>query len=133
MKNSKLNIANKKSVTEKGYVEITRSYQGPLPSPEVLHGFESILPGAAERIFVMAENEQKHRHSNQKKLTSWSIVVMILGAIFALLSVLFIGYLIYYCVNAKANDVAIALAITSMVGVSGSFVWFRYKRRSKEN
>lgn len=35
---------------------------GPLPAPEVLRGYEDLLPGAAERIIRMAEQEQKDSH-----------------------------------------------------------------------
>jgi len=41
---------------------ISSSFSGPLPHPDVLRGFESVQPGAAERIIKMAENEAQHRH-----------------------------------------------------------------------
>lgn len=37
-------------------------YQGPLPPPSMLNGYEATLPGAADRIMKMAEAEQAHRH-----------------------------------------------------------------------
>lgn len=40
-------------------------YSGPLPPPEVMQSYDEILPGGAERLFAMAENEQKFRHSTQ--------------------------------------------------------------------
>lgn len=36
---------------------------GPLPTPAILEGYNKILPGAAERIMVMAENEAAHRQA----------------------------------------------------------------------
>lgn len=30
-------------------------HSGPLPAPQTLAGYESVLPGSAERILVMAE------------------------------------------------------------------------------
>ncbi len=38
-------------------------FQGPIPSPDALQRYESLLPGAAERIVSMAEKEQTHRHN----------------------------------------------------------------------
>ena len=35
---------------------------GPLPLPDILRGYNSIVPDAAERIFQMAESEQRTRH-----------------------------------------------------------------------
>ena len=40
---------------------------GPLPLPSELREYEAILPGAAERIFTMAENEQSHRIRRENK------------------------------------------------------------------
>lgn len=36
-------------------------HSGPLPHPNILRGYEDILPGSAERILQMAEKEQIHR------------------------------------------------------------------------
>lgn len=38
------------------------SFSGPIPHPEVLSGYESLVPGAADRIISMAEREQEYRH-----------------------------------------------------------------------
>ena len=35
---------------------------GPLPAPDILRGYDEILPGAGERIIRMAEKEQTHTH-----------------------------------------------------------------------
>jgi uncharacterized membrane protein len=46
---------------------ITRSvYQGPIPPPEILKGYDLVKPGFAERIFVMAESQSKHRMQLEK-------------------------------------------------------------------
>lgn len=37
------------------------SFAGPIPPPQVLKGYEDILPGSADRILTMAENQQQHR------------------------------------------------------------------------
>lgn len=39
------------------------SFSGPLPPPKHLAEYERILPGAAERIFRMAEDQATHRRS----------------------------------------------------------------------
>jgi uncharacterized membrane protein len=71
------------------------SWQGPLPPPEQLKGYEAALPGAADRILTMAEEQARHRHHLEKvaieggNSRSWwglalgfaiSLVVMGLGA-----------------------------------------------------
>ena len=50
----------------------TRSelWQGPLPPPQTLEQYEKFLPGAAERIMIMAENEAKFRHTQTEQLNN---------------------------------------------------------------
>lgn len=43
------------------------SFRGPLPPPAMFSSYEETLPGAAERLFVMAEKEQDHRISWENK------------------------------------------------------------------
>ncbi len=38
-------------------------FEGPLPPPDLLKQYEQTLPGIAERIVRMAEEEQAHRHT----------------------------------------------------------------------
>ena len=49
-------------------VRATEFFSGPLPPPEVLEKFESIVPGAAERIIKMAEDQSTHRKDLEKKV-----------------------------------------------------------------
>jgi len=37
------------------------SFSGPMPHPSVLEGYENLVPGAAERILVMAEADANHQ------------------------------------------------------------------------
>lgn len=43
-------------------------HSGPLPHPEILRGYDSIIPGAAERILRMAETQSEHRQSIEKQV-----------------------------------------------------------------
>lgn len=45
-----------------------QSFSGPVPHPDHLAGYEKTLPGAADRILIMAEKEQEHRHEMEKDL-----------------------------------------------------------------
>lgn len=46
--------------------EIRSEFSGPLPHPEILARYEEILPGAATRIFEMAEEQAIHRRYMEK-------------------------------------------------------------------
>ncbi len=41
------------------------TYEGPIPPPEVLRGYETVHPGAAERIIRMAEKEAEQRQMRE--------------------------------------------------------------------
>jgi len=47
--------------------EISSSYQGPLPPPEMLGQFERVVPGLGRQIVDMAAKEQSHRHSWERR------------------------------------------------------------------
>lgn len=43
------------------------AWAGPLPEPDILRRYDEILPGAAERILKMAENQQRHHHDQENR------------------------------------------------------------------
>ncbi len=50
-----------------GGLERAEFYGGPLPHPEILKGFESVVPGSGERILSMAEAQLQHRHAMERE------------------------------------------------------------------
>jgi len=63
--------------------------KGPIPPPEILSGYEQALPGAADRIMRMAENEQVHRHGLEEKDLRFGVSLVALGQICGLFVGLF--------------------------------------------
>jgi len=47
-------------------IELQQQFAGPLPPPGALAGYEQVLPGAAERIFAMAEGQATHRQALER-------------------------------------------------------------------
>lgn len=100
------------------------SFHGPLPPPEMMEGYEAILPGAAERIMKMAENQSAHRMNmesvsmhNQIKLKKSG---QILGFIMALI---IIGLSVWLGIEGHdvlagviGSTTVIALAIVFVLG-----------------
>jgi len=37
------------------------SFSGPIPPPEIIRGYDEVVPGAADRIISMAEKQSEHR------------------------------------------------------------------------
>ena len=63
--------------------ESIEHFQGPLPSPEVLSQYENLCPGTAERIILMAEVEQAHRHKTESKMVGAESRDSLLGIVCA--------------------------------------------------
>lgn len=70
-------------------VVMERLYSGPLPPPEYIAAYKDVLPDAPERIFAMAEQEQKHRHNIENEVAMRTLrqrsTGQILGFVLALL------------------------------------------------
>ena len=49
------------AAAQKQTISISETYAGPLPDPGTLADYDKALPGLAERIVVMAEEEQRAR------------------------------------------------------------------------
>ncbi|MFH1187948.1 MAG: DUF2335 domain-containing protein [bacterium] len=60
-------------------------FSGPLPHPFILQEYDKIIPGAAERILKMAEEQSKHRKTLEVKVIESDINNSKLGLIFGLI------------------------------------------------
>lgn len=108
--------------------EVVASFQGPLPPPSILRGYDEIVPGAADRIVAMAEREQAHRHSwEQRALRAdhwYSMLGMLAGWTTAM--ALAVGAAVAAAVGEPA--VGVALAAASATGM----VWKLIQGRSEK-
>lgn len=117
---------------------LATSYQGPLPPPDLLAGYERACPGSADRIVKMAEEEAQHRRSiesaivrAQENESKGEFAEARRGQICALLVVLVtVGAAVYLAAIGQAT----AASIMGVGGVSTIVVAFLAdKSRNKEN
>jgi uncharacterized membrane protein len=47
---------------------IHSSFQGPIPPPDILRQYDEVLPGTAERIIRLAEQQVAHRHKQEDRI-----------------------------------------------------------------
>jgi len=123
---------------------VAESHQGPLPPARTLAGYEKVLPGAAERVFVMAEEEQTHRHAMQikqqdrelaahDKLVDGYLKQDTMGKIF--------GFVIALCVLGLAclmavlghESMALAMVTIDVVGLAAVFAIGKYYARNEQS
>jgi uncharacterized membrane protein len=105
---------------------VSKYHSGPIPPAEEMRELEAVMPGLADRIVIMAESEQSHRHGIENKIVEREIGLkekgqfMALVALFALL--LAVAYLAYLGATADA----VKLGSATIIGVVGIFLTGRY-------
>jgi uncharacterized membrane protein len=67
-------------------VSQTMTYIGPLPTSSEFAGYDKALPGAADRILSLAEQEASHRHKVQDETVKLNKKGQLFAFIIALLS-----------------------------------------------
>ena len=64
---------------------VESQFSGPIPPPDIIKGYEEVLPGAAERILSMAEKQSAHRQDMERIMVKSESRDSLLGVIFAFL------------------------------------------------
>ncbi|MBI1289187.1 MAG: DUF2335 domain-containing protein [Flavobacteriales bacterium] len=78
----------KQQIQETRTVTQIQHHQGPIPSSVEMQRYEEILPGAADRILRMAENQSRHRQEMEMKVVKTDNFKSTLGAIFGFVAVI---------------------------------------------
>jgi uncharacterized membrane protein len=103
--------------------QVTQSFSGPIPPPEILKAYDEIEPGTARRILAQAEMQTAHRIEIEKtsinseiRRSNWGLVA---GFVVAMASIVG-GCLLVWA----GHDVAGAtIATGSVVALVGVFVY----------
>lgn len=97
--------------------QATRISSGPIPHPDILRGYEEILPGSADRILSMAEGESKHRHEMEEEIIHTEGRDSLLGIIVA--GILAFCALISGVIVVLVSDTPYTSVIGAVFGLSG--------------
>src|SRR3989344_8200747 len=125
------NHSNQQGVVVRQTQTQTQMFSGPLPPPEALKKFDEVVPGAAERIIKMAEEQSAHRKELEKKVIDSDIARskwgQVLGFVIAIAGLAVSAIIVVYG-NAIAGGIIGVGTLASLVGV------FMYgsKTRSEE-
>ncbi len=103
-------------------------FSGPLPHPEILQRYETIVPGAAERILKKFEAQTEHRQRLERKVV-WtdsfkSITGLFCAFIIAMTTI--IGGI--YTALHGASFLGGSLSFTGLALVIGAFLTNRYSK-----
>ena len=105
------------------------SFSGPLPPPEILEKYNQAMPGLAERIISMAEQQGRHRQEIEKTVINSNAFVQkvgpFLGFIVAMTAV--IGGIVLIL---KGKDgYGLAAIITALASLAGVFIYGKKQQR----
>ncbi len=113
-------------------------FQGPLPHPAILKGYEEVLPGSAERIIKLSERQQQHRMDMERVRLYADIWIerLGLGAGFVLAIILAVGGI--WLASEGKETTGLAVLAANIAVVVGAFFYAhrrhskRYQRRYRE-
>jgi len=97
---------------------------GPIPTPQDFEYYEKVLPGAADRILVMAEKEQESRqqisHLSQTSISKVYIRGQLFGFILGFVGLLGTVYLMYHDKSMEGGAV--------FIGSIGILAWNSFQK-----
>lgn len=98
-------------------------HQGPLPSADELARYNDIIPDAAHRIFVMAENQAAHRIKSEASTLRHDAIARYVGlAIAGTLGVL--GIVSGVTLGIQGHEATAGILFgTTLIGLVGSFIY----------
>ena len=96
---------------------IEQKFSGPIPPPSIIAGYEDVVPGAADRIIRMAEQQSSHRQLMEAMEMKAAVRDSLLGVIFAFS--LGIGCLAACVITVIMVPAAAGAFCGSVLGVTG--------------
>ena len=107
--------------------EISVSYSGPLPPPNMLAGYEQTLEGSAERIVRQAEVASERRHRLEETLVNANVRLAARGQVFAFVIAMtgLVGGIVLAALGEPIPGAASAIIAVGVV--AGMFVSTRRK------
>jgi len=49
-------------------IKVSQTFSGPLPPPDIINGYNSVVKNGGERIFAMTEKQMQHRIDLEKHI-----------------------------------------------------------------
>lgn len=104
-------------------------FSGPLPPPEIFSKYDQILPGSAERILAMAENQSNHRMRLESESLRGGNRDSLLGIIAAFIIAMTTICSGTYVIVSGHPIYGTILSGSGLIGVVGAFIYGTNARR----
>jgi uncharacterized membrane protein len=111
---------------------MSASFEGPIPPPEILEGYEKILPGLADRIMTMAETQLTHRHGLERGVILFDKIKSMIGLCFAFLIVVGgFGAAVYLALHGQAVTAGI-FTVGPLATIAGIFIYQKQEAKPSD-
>lgn len=111
--------------------QVSASFSGPIPPPDILIKYNDAIPHGAERILEMAEKQNEHRMALETKVISADIVRANFGVAAGLIVAVLFGVLSFLLIRGGQQVAGLILGTGDLVGLVGVFVYGTISRRSE--
>lgn len=111
---------------------VIEAHHRPLPSPDEFAGYESVLPGSAERILRMAEAQAAHRQDMERLMISANIRAERRGQWFGLIATVLVLGAVCFSVYFKQTVAAALLGFGGISGLISAFITATKKAKSEQ-
>lgn len=106
-------------------------HSGPLPSPDSLAQYEQVLPGSADRIVTMAEEQADHRRRQESWWVKTDSFLSFLGLILTFVALMaFLGVGAWLIVSGYSKSGLMVIG-TPLVTIAFAFSYAVQMRRKK--
>lgn len=132
------NVISSESLTVEKKVDLalaisSYSFSGPLPHPELLRRYNETLPGAAERIFKLAESQAAHRQDMERTIIRSGANQTKMGQWFAfVLSIMALCFSFYLAIE-NHTVVASVIGGSTILGLASIFIIGKIKKDKEES
>lgn len=108
---------------------VAEQYAGPLPHPKHLEQFETVQPGAADRVIRMAEQQLAHRQELESRVVESSLKREATGQWFAFCITLAIVGGGFYVISQGYSIGGLVPMIGAIATLAGVFIYGKRKSR----
>lgn len=106
-------------------------YSGPIPLPAMLEQYDKVVPGAAERIIKMAEQQHSHRIAIEGKVIASDVRNSFLGVVCAFVITLAVLALAAYSIYRNQPWAAGFFSVLGIGGLVSTFIYGTQSRRQE--
>lgn len=91
-------------------------YSGPVPPPEMVERYQTVIPSGGERLLAMAEDESRHRRDMERRQLRASVATHALGQVLGFILALAVILAGVWLID---RDHSLAGFATLLVGAAG--------------